>query len=205
MTTIPRDEACVTVADGNDPAAAYKRLAEFLAGRVPDRVFACPIRHPSDPTGFCYCEHSFIKAALFLVRAMLFGIMTHCPSNGARAWFLRRFGAKVGSNVTISPGVWIDPTFPQLLTFEDNVFIGAGAKITTHEYRMTEFRAGRVILREGALIGGFAIIGCGVEIGWRATVGAGSVVGRDVPAGATVIGNPPRIVSGRNEEPSVRS
>lgn len=105
----------------------------------------------------------------------------------------------MGANVTISPGVWIDPTFPQLLTFEDNVFIGTGVKIFTHEYRMNEFRAGRVILREGALIGGFALIGSGVEIGKRATVAAGAVVGRDVPPGATAIGNPVRIIrsSGR--------
>jgi len=42
-------------------------------------------------------------------------------------------------------------------------------------------------------IGGGAIILPGVTIGDDAIVGAGSVVTRDVPAGATVVGNPARV------------
>lgn len=44
-------------------------------------------------------------------------------------------------------------------------------------------------------IGGGAIVLPGVEIGDDAVVGAGSVVTRDVPAGATVVGNPARMVA----------
>lgn len=204
MTTVPKDEAWTAAARPEDLSATYKRLAEFLEERTPDRLFSHPIRHPSDPTGFCYCEHSLIKALPFFVRAVPLGIVAHCPFNWPKTWLLRRFGANVGSNVCISPGAWIDPTFPQLLTFEDNVFIGTGARITTHEYRMNEFRAGRVILREGALIGGFSIIGCGVEIGKRATVAAGSLVGRNVPPYATVIGNPARIIRKPDQEVDTR-
>jgi maltose O-acetyltransferase len=46
-----------------------------------------------------------------------------------------------------------------------------------------------------AWIGGGAIILPGVTIGDEAVVGAGSVVTRHVPAGATVIGNPARMVA----------
>ncbi len=51
---------------------------------------------------------------------------------------------------------------------------------------------------EHVWIGGGAIILPGVTIGDDAVIGAGSVVTRDVPAGATVVGNParPRWVSG---------
>ena len=84
--------------------------------------------------------------------------------------------------------------FADLLTIEDGVFIGAFARITLHEYRVDEFRAGRVLIRKGAFIGGSALIGCGIEIGEGATVAAGAGVGRDVPPGATAIGNPARIV-----------
>lgn len=200
MSTVSEDKTPETATGQDDPAAAYKRLAAFLAGTTEDRVFSHPIKHPSDPTGFCYCEHSLIKALPFFARAVLLGIVAHCPFNWPRIWLLRRFGAHVGSNVCISPGAWIDPTFPQLLRFEDNVFIGTGARITTHEYRMNEFRAGRVTLCEGALIGGFAIIGCGVEIGRRATVAPGSLIGRDIPPYATAIGNPARIVRKPDQE-----
>jgi maltose O-acetyltransferase len=42
-------------------------------------------------------------------------------------------------------------------------------------------------------IGGGAIILPGITIGAGAIVGAGSVVTRDVPPGATVMGNPARV------------
>lgn len=194
MTAVPEDKCPPTSAHEGDLTDAYRRLSEFVQGTGQDRLFRQPISHPSARSGFCYCEHSLIKAVWFLFRAVVFAVAAHCPSSGLRAWILRRWGAQIGANVTISPGVWIDPTFPRLLTFEDNVFIGTGARITTHEYRMKEFRAGRVILRNGALIGGFAILGCGVEIGAGATVAPGALVGRDVPPHATAIGNPMRII-----------
>jgi maltose O-acetyltransferase len=46
-------------------------------------------------------------------------------------------------------------------------------------------------------IGGGAVILAGVSIGDDAIVGAGSVVTRDVPAGATVVGNPAKPVLAR--------
>lgn len=47
-------------------------------------------------------------------------------------------------------------------------------------------------------IGGGAIVLPGVSIGDDAVVGAGSVVTRDVAAGATVVGNPARVVRARD-------
>ncbi|MEL6680513.1 MAG: sugar O-acetyltransferase [Pseudomonadota bacterium] len=44
-------------------------------------------------------------------------------------------------------------------------------------------------------IGGHAILLPGVVVGDDAVVGAGALVTRDVPAGATVVGNPARVVS----------
>jgi len=50
------------------------------------------------------------------------------------------------------------------------------------------------IIREGAIIGAGAIIMPGITIGKNALVGSGSVVTRDVPARAVVIGNPAKQV-----------
>jgi acetyltransferase-like isoleucine patch superfamily enzyme len=130
----------------------------------------------------------------FLAKALLLATIFRLPWNAPKVWMLRRLGAHVGDRVYFSAGVWIDPTFPELLTIEDCVFFGMGAKVFTHEYRIDEFRAGKVFIRGGAFIGGFAIIGCGVEIGERGVVAACSVADRDVPAGATLIQSPARIL-----------
>jgi acetyltransferase-like isoleucine patch superfamily enzyme len=47
-------------------------------------------------------------------------------------------------------------------------------------------------VKAGASIGSGSTILSGLVIGENAMVGAGSVVTRDVPAGATVVGNPAR-------------
>jgi sugar O-acyltransferase (sialic acid O-acetyltransferase NeuD family) len=65
----------------------------------------------------------------------------------------------------------------------DSVSIGPGAHT-----------AGRVTIREEAFIGLGALIINGATVGRRATVGAGAVVVRDVPEGATVVGNPARLL-----------
>jgi acetyltransferase EpsM len=57
--------------------------------------------------------------------------------------------------------------------------------------------AGGVTLGNDAFIGLGAVIINGVTVGRRATVGAGAVVTRDVPEGATVVGNPARVLEKR--------
>ena len=64
--------------------------------------------------------------------------------------------------------------------------------------------SGCVILREGALIASNAVVQQNREIGAWATVGAGSFAVTNVPAGATVIGNPATVVfraNGGEHEP----
>lgn len=181
-------------ATAGDLPEAYRRLRAFRAGPSDVRLFAHPTCHPAEPTGFCYCEGSLWRALAFYAKAIVLGIGFRLPSNWAKIWLLRRFGAQVGHGVYFSPGVWIDPTFPELVTIEDGVFFGTGARVFTHEFRIDEFRAGRVIFREKAFIGGFAIVACGVEIGAGSVVAACSVADRDVPAGATLIASPARIL-----------
>ncbi len=173
---------------------AYRRLRQFREGRTGDRLFVQPTCHPAEPTGFCYCEGSLWRALRFYAKALLLGLAFRLPINRLKIWILRHLGARVGSRVYFSAGVWVDPTFPELITIEDGVFFGLGARIFTHEFRIDQFRAGKVLLRRGAFIGGFAVIACGVEIGERAVVAACSVADRDVPAGATLMQSPARIL-----------
>ena len=86
------------------------------------------------------------------------------------------------------------------------VHIGAGAQIgpavqlytADHprdpEARRSGVEFGRQIhIGRNVWVGGGAIILPGVTVGDDAVIGAGSVVTRDVPAGATVVGNPARV------------
>ena len=57
------------------------------------------------------------------------------------------------------------------------------------------------LVKRGASIGSGAVLLCGITIGENAMIGAGSVVTKDVPAGATVAGNPARIVKPRSQKP----
>jgi maltose O-acetyltransferase len=69
------------------------------------------------------------------------------------------------------------------------------------DQRRSGLELGRPVrIGRNAWIGGGAIILPGIAIGDDAIVGAGSVVTRDVPAGATVMGNPARLRSGAGKK-----
>ncbi len=101
----------------------------------------------------------------------------------------------VGNNVTIKSGVQLwDGT-----RIEDDVFIGPNATFTNDrtprsKHYPAQFEGIRIC--RGASIGANATILPGVVVGEGAMVGAGAVVTRDVPAGATVVGNPARPLRG---------
>lgn len=83
--------------------------------------------------------------------------------------------SKIGDNNIIESRALIDTK----AEIGDNVQIGAGAIINSE-----------VVVEDGAFIGSGAVIVSGVKIGKNARVGAGSVVVANVPAKATVFGNP---------------
>jgi len=178
-----------------NPVHGLDELKRFLAGKTGERTFSWTTNHPSQPTGFCPCDRALPGRLAFYLKAALLLWTLKLPFNQPKVALLRRLGARIGEHVYISADVWIDPAFPQLLTIEDNVLIGVGAKLALHEFGPDRFSAGRIIIRKGAVIGGFALIGHGVEIGEGAVVAGGAAVGRDVPPGKLAIGNPARILA----------
>lgn len=181
-----------------------EEFSRFLSGAGEERTFIAATCHPSQPTGFCPCDGPLLPTLWFYAKAWLLLTVLKLAWNSPKLKLLRSCGAKVGRNVFISTDVWIDPAFPQLLSIEDDVMLGVGVKIALHEFRPKEFCAGKVIIRKGAVVGGFSLIGPGVDIGEGAVVAGGAAVGRDVPAGKLAIGNPARIMpltsSRRREE-----
>lgn len=181
-----------------DLEQGLERFEQFRSGSANARIFRHPTCHPAYPTGFCPCEWSFYTRWKFYLKAALLVTVLKLPFNPLKVSLLRRYGARVGHHVEIAADVWIDPTFPELLTIEDEVVLGVGVKIFLHSFDRDHFEAGRVAFRKGVIIGGFALIGPGVEIGEGSVVAAGAVVGRDVPPGKVAIGNPARMVPLRN-------
>ncbi len=121
--------------------------------------------------------------------------------------FLHRLrGVKIGREVFIGNEVFIDDAEPDLVTIEDEVTIIARTSILAHSYyptHMSEYFKDKkyvkgVIIKKGAYIGFGSIILPGVTIGENAIIGAGTVISKDIPAGATVIGQPPRVYLGND-------
>lgn len=170
-------------------------LTDFLTGKTAERIFTHPIDSPRAKTGFCRCDGSLFETLWYYLAAGTMDAVVRLPFNAAKIALLRRYGARIGRNVYIAPEVRVDPLFPQLLDVEDDVMVGIGAKIMLHAFEARQFKAGRVTFRRGSLIGAFSLVGPGVEVGEGAQVGAGAVVWRDVPPGATIIGNPAREIT----------
>ncbi len=113
-------------------------------------------------------------------------------------------GAKIGRRCKISSHTFIC----EGVQIEDEVFVGHGVTFINDRYpRATtedgslqteaDWKCVSTTVKKGASIGSGATILCGVTIGERAVIGAGSVVTKDVPAGATVAGNPARPLAKR--------
>jgi len=93
---------------------------------------------------------------------------------------------KVQNNVSIYDNVMIeDDVFCGPSMVFTNVYNPRSAVSRKDQYRDT-------VIRRGATLGANCTIVCGVEIGHHAFVGAGSVINRDVPAFALMVGVPAR-------------
>ena len=95
---------------------------------------------------------------------------------------------KVQNNVSLFDGVEV----------ESNVFIGPSVVFTNVNKPRSEYPTNKIYdqttVKEGASIGANSTIICGVVIGNYSFIGAGSIITKNVPNYALVVGNPGKII-----------
>ncbi|HAS6214060.1 TPA: N-acetyltransferase [Vibrio vulnificus] len=99
----------------------------------------------------------------------------------------------LGDRVTVKSGVYLWDG----IEIENDVFIGPCVTFTNDKFpRSKEYPELflKIKIQQGASIGANATILPGVTIGKNAMVGAGSVVTKDVPPMAVVVGNPAKVI-----------
>jgi serine O-acetyltransferase len=130
----------------------------------------------------------------------------HIPvlNRALRLWQMAIYGVEIGKNVDLGQGVYFVHTL--------GIIIGGDAKIGDRVRFMGNNTVGTAKDDGYPEIGDDVIIGCGarvlgkVKVGRGAVIGANAVVIEDVPAGATVVGVPARVVSKpvKSEQPARR-
>jgi UDP-2-acetamido-3-amino-2,3-dideoxy-glucuronate N-acetyltransferase len=96
--------------------------------------------------------------------------------------------ASIFSGTTIEDGVFIGPHVCFTNDMNPRAVNPDGSAKSASDWTIT-----KTTVKMGASIGANSTIVCGVTIGSWSMVGAGSVVSRDVPPHALVVGNPARV------------
>lgn len=131
--------------------------------------------------------------------------------DGTKIWNLAqvRENCVIGENCIISKNVYIDTQVKignrvkiqnnvnvyHGVVVEDDVFLGPSMTFTNDMFPRAfnnDWKITDTLVKHGASIGANATIVCGNTIGEYAMIGSGSVVTKDVPAHALVVGNPAR-------------
>jgi acetyltransferase-like isoleucine patch superfamily enzyme len=141
---------------------------------------------------------------------LLFTMAKPLPPCFIKNLLYRSGGAKIGKRVWISPYATIDPVAPNRIILEDDVMIGWGATILSHEMnqdpiegpRSREYKEDDTLLKRGCFIGGFTTVRCGVTVREGAVVGSNSLVVDNVPPGTLSLGVPAKVVKRGGDQKS---
>ncbi len=162
---------------------------------------------------------SALKEGLWLVVSLI--LFRVCPFglSGLKCFVLRKFGAKIGKNVTIKPQVKI--AFPWKLTVGDHVWLGEecwllnldriviGSHVCisqraflctgSHDFKQPRFDliTRPITLEDGAWVGASAWVGPGVTLGTHAVLTAGSVAAKNLEPFGIYRGNPAVLIKQR--------
>ena len=130
--------------------------------------------------------------------------------DGTKIWHFSHISknVKIGNNITIGQNVFIgkgivignkckiqnNVSVYEGVTLEDGVFCGPSCVFTNvnnpraNISRKNEYQ--KTLVKKGATLGANCTVICGVTIGAHAFIGAGSVITKDVPSFALMVGVP---------------
>lgn len=122
-----------------------------------------------------------------------------------RPFLWKCMGVKMGKNVFIGYGVYVDVDGCDIINIGDNVLIAAQCLFLAHRRNIGTYKRGMlqneltyirepIVIEKNASIGMRSIIMPGVTIGEGAVIAAGSVVTKNVPPYTIVAGNPAKVI-----------
>ncbi|MDQ0301936.1 sugar O-acetyltransferase [Ancylobacter polymorphus] len=200
MSSSARREPGLPAAD--DPRSEMQRMRAGELYRASDPAIQAAERA-------CFAWLARFNASLPLARAERRVLLAEgLGTVGERTGIRPPFHCDYGFNIHLGTGVFLnfDCVILDVVAVHigDGTEIGPGTHIYTAEHprdpevRRLGLEYGRpVSIGRNVWIGGKAIILPGITIGDDAVIGAGAVVTRDIPAGATAVGNPARILAPR--------
>lgn len=149
------------------------------------------IRHTEPPYYYYYSLWAIITKPIRKWFSAVF--IPTIPFANLRILCYRLCGYRIGKNVFIGMRCYLDDKRYECLEIEDNVGISYGVYMASHG---VGHHPHNIIVRDGANISSRATILAvsDIVIGRRAIVGGGTVIRKNVPPYAIVIGNPGKVI-----------
>ncbi|MCZ6837293.1 MAG: acyltransferase [Planctomycetota bacterium] len=123
-------------------------------------------------------------------RHVLLKIVSKLPGTRFKSRLMKRmFNLTMGEDVGIAYAVMLDPFEPSMISFGDNVLVGTETRFFVHTFMLNRQRVRPIKVGSNVQIGAFCVIAPGVTIGDGASIAPCTLVSRNVPAGAIVMGN----------------
>ncbi len=147
-----------------------------------------------------YYDYSIFTIIAKPVRKFICQVLApNCVFNNIRILLYRMCGFKIGRHTFIGMKCYLDDMCYDLLKIGDNVIISYGVYFACHGSNQGHYP---IQIEDGAYVGMRSILISknsggginGIMIGENAVVGAGTLVNRNIPAGATAVGVPCKII-----------
>lgn len=158
------------------------------------------IRYPVSGANSLWNVYKTVSFWKVMKNFIVIQIARYTPFLRMKNWLYRTFlRMRIGEQTSFALMAMPDIMFPEKITVGHNSIIGYNTTLLAHEYLITEYRLGEIIIGNEVMIGANSTILPGVVIGDGAIVSAGTLVHRDVPSGAFVGGNPMRVIYTKEE------